>query len=312
MATKIVAAGAIVRMDAIKKPEGLAELLKEPRIKKLAASIKAVDQIAPAVVERVSQGIFRLWCGKDRYAATTLARLPTIRADIREGTEGDFLLLQEAENAERRGGGNTAELVEKIASSGDGDGALSPSRARAAAVKDVAALRGIQPKSVNRKIQREKEKAERPTQHSKPFGKGRRREPEQSPEFVPPKEIDTTLPMGFDTRGVELASKRQKAIRDTWDLLWRWKAKLTELTDEIDVYSNGGLSDVVWVENLKGIISASKSMELAIENAKPAAICRTCKDENSEKCERCHGTGVVGRFGNEQLTSEAERAAGGE
>jgi hypothetical protein len=307
MATEIVAAGALVEMSAIEKPEGLAELLRDPRVKRRAESIKAVTQIHPIVLERIDQGKFKLWAGKDRYAAVTLAKLPKIRADIRKGSPGDFELLQRAENDERR---NVTQVVETIAMGGGQLGELSPRRN---AIRDVAASKGVKPESVEKQLQREAKKARepRPVQHSKPFGNGSR-PVEPGPGFKPPSSEPNSqvLPLHFDTLGLTLGEKRELGIRDTHDLLSRWKSTIAEVQEEVRVYSNGGLADVIAGMFLDGISSALKMAILAIENTKPIAICRTCKDEDSKDCSRCHGTGVVGRFGNEPSESEVAREPG--
>lgn len=164
MSTKLAKSGVLIQTKAIRTPDNFAALLAEPRIKRLAASIKGVTQIAPIVVQPMDGGGYKLWAGHDRFAAITLAGKQTIRADIRTGSEADFLLLQLAENDERRHQAElVTEYVAKAAESlkaGEGqNGDLSPpSKAQARAA--IAGAKGIQPESMRKAEQRARKRDE--------------------------------------------------------------------------------------------------------------------------------------------------------
>jgi ParB-like chromosome segregation protein Spo0J len=298
MSTKLVKAGVLVSIAVIKTPDNFAALLAMPRIKRLATSIKAVTQIAPVVLQKAGDG-YKLWAGHDRLAAATLAGRTTIRADVREGSDADFLLLQMAENSERRPAG---ELIDEYRATDSASvtsdvkpGKSTTYKKSTAARQDqaIADARGVSADAERKRRERKAAKKKEQTPAS----------PEVEKEEVAPTE--TPLPEGFQAYGIPIPEADRHAIAETLAWLRDLESGASRVVREM-TSAEKHRSFTVAPNSLQAIRQAAQALGYELRRVMPAALCPYCKYRPAlvTNCAGCGGVGIVGRHAGDHVPRE--------
>lgn len=290
MSTKLVKSGVLVQTKSIRTPDNFAALLAEPRIKRLAKSIGAVTQIHAITVEKLGWDSYKLWAGHDRFAAVTLAGKQTIRADIRTGSEADFLLLQLAENSERRASAD--ESIRAMESLRGGEGQPPgdvPPLSKAKARQKTADAKGIQAESMRKAEQRKRKKVAAPPPAEKDSSAGVSVAPSNgAPAAVADEAGTTPPPLTLDLLGVD-----DEGARAIMHLALSEQAAIDEADKHLRLAQTAlaRLSRAAVQQELKEQVRRVASM---VRAERPAALCPWCKGLPSiPKCGPCDTFGYV-------------------
>lgn len=289
MSTKLTKSGVLIQTKSIRTPDNFAALLADPRVKRLAASIKGVTQIAPIVVQAIEGGAYKLWAGHDRFAAVTLTNKQTIRADIRTGSDADFLLLQIAENDNRR---HRADLIEAFeAEVGTNlESVLPAQRVKEKQNAGLAEAQGVTVAAVKKARQRAAKKdssdgrAKTAAEGTSSPGPGA-----GSPDAAGVATGEDAQPFTLDLLGLEDASAR--AIE-------KYARRDQEAIDEADKYlrlAQTALARMTECTPYQQLKAQVHRVAAQVRSHRPEFICPWCKGlpVQSKACLPCGGLGHV-------------------
>lgn len=308
MSTKIIKAGVLVSTATIKTPDNFAALLAMPRIKRLASSIKAVTQIAPVVLQKAGDG-YKLWAGHDRLAAATLAGRTTIRADVRQGSDADFLLLQIAENAERRPIGELIDEYRQAASdeplmTSDVNPRKSTTYGKSATARqdqEIADARGV-----SADAERKRRERSRAAKREQVMAEASAAKVAEGDAVVADAALAAPLPDGFNAFGLEVAPEHRDRIEMLATMLEAWSRVTTNLLTELARVAKVANPPLLSRQAAESIRDKAHALGHVIREAIPTSLCFYCKNDDRAvvDCAACGATGLAGRHGGDNVPPE--------